>query len=266
MPSLYHLTALSVGARPIFADPAAQLAAIRRFVAQLGPRILWFAWPDTHAHFIIAATPAEIGRIRRDFDALARSLGPDALQPCHAKPIVEQGHLENCWSYVVANRERHGLPGDPLADPGTGLVDVIRARRLPGFSASTWKAHLPRRTLRWLLERLGASERVLVPATDAAIRDLGAAALARAGAAAVGWPLLEGKNPEVVAARAAVFRVGSSAGIARSELVHALGIRRETSYRLEKRPDDGLDEVLRRRVSYELVIAQHTGPRRPARE
>jgi hypothetical protein len=89
-----HLTALSEGNRPCFLAEGALLAALRRIVLQLGARILWLGASDTHLHLVIECAPEEIGRIRRDLDALLRALGPDAFQPCRAKPIVDQPSRE----------------------------------------------------------------------------------------------------------------------------------------------------------------------------
>ena len=45
---LYHISVLSQGARTVFVERADRLRALRRVVAYLGSRTLWFSLVDTH--------------------------------------------------------------------------------------------------------------------------------------------------------------------------------------------------------------------------
>jgi hypothetical protein len=234
--------------------PGALLGAQRLIARLFGARTLWWGVSDTHAHYVVEATPVEVGRVRRDFDFVLAGLGDDEFQPSRARPIVEQGHLEACWNYVVANREKHGQPGDPVLDPGSGLVDVLGARQLPGFSRNTWQKHLPRRDVRWLLDRLGVRHDVLRPPSDAEIRTLGAGFLVAAAAAAIGWPSLDRNVREMVAARTAVMQMGLKALISRSELVAALEIARPASYAMQRGDAEELVDVVRRQIAFRLGI------------
>jgi hypothetical protein len=139
---------------------------------------------------------------------------------------------------------------------------VIGARRIPGFSTSTWRRHLPRRDVRWLLERVGVPYAAAIPAEDAEIRERGAVALVRSAAAAICWPALHSNSPDVVAARVAVMRIGSKAEISRAELVHALGVGRASSYRIAAGNAGDLEQVVRRRIAYERVVGAQRVARR----
>ena len=250
---LYHVTVLSEGAQTVFVEPADRLRAVRRLAEFLDRRCLWMCLADTHFHTVVEALPEKIGFLRRDLRAVLRTLAGAAFQAAHAKPITEQRHLEACWRYVVSNRERHGVAGG-IADDGSGLADVLGARRLAGFDITRWAAHLPRRTVGDLARDLGLLAGIVQPATSEEIRALGAIHLARVAAGAVGWPDLRGLADAQAAGRGAAMRLGLECGLDRMDLAFALGVGRQATYVLEARHDAELEEVVRRRVMFDAKI------------
>jgi len=249
--SLWHWMVRTADGLPIFVDRAMRLRAIRHLARYLGARTLWFGFSDNHVHFVIEADPGKIRRIGRDLVGILRRLSARTFQPPFAQPIENQRHLLNCWPYVVANLDRHGVPGNALLDDGSGLADVIGARILPGFDPTTWAKFLPRRGIADKLVELKLPANAGDTAPIELVRELGAVALARAAAACVGWVDLTSDAPLVVHARAAVVDLGFSAGVARAEIGHALAQTRSSLWRLNRRPVTALRETILRRISFE---------------
>jgi hypothetical protein len=252
--NLAHLTVNTEGSLPGFPTEEDRLAVVRRFVEYADGAALWFSAADTHFHSVLEVEPARRGIVARDVRFLLSPLVRTPILAPHLKPIEGRGHLENTFPYVHGNRERHGLPGNPFADPGCSIADLVGARRLPGFDATRWKRYLPRLDLRVLLARVGLFEPV--PATDEAVRSAGAAVLVGAAAAMIGVPVLAGKSRDVVAARVAVVRVGLAAGIPRSELAWALGVRRQGIPERMHRSAPELEDMLRLRLGFDVVLAK----------
>jgi hypothetical protein len=244
--TLYHLSVLSEGGRTIFTRPGSLLRAVRRIALHLGSRNLWFSVADTHLHAVVEATPDEVGVLRRDIKCTLDGLGLEDFQPPRTRPILDQRHLENCWPYVVGNRQKHGIVGAGFKDVGARILD--------GFDRTKWKAHLPRRSLGDQLQALGVPATASAPASQERVAALGSAAVVRAAAATIGWPDLTGRTPSVVAARGAALRVGCAAGIPRRELAEALGVGRHTARRMTVRKADAFDAALLIRISYDDAL------------
>ncbi len=248
---LFHITVLAEGARTVFPTQPERLGAVRRLAKHFGKRSLWFCVSDTHVHELIEAQAEEVPYILRNLQFVLDALSDVRFDRPKAKPVREQGHLENCWKYVVSNREKHGLDSG-LLDPGAGFVDVIGARVLPGFERERWKLHLPRWKIGDLLGRLGLPPDASRLATPEEVRAHGAIRLARSAAAAVGFPDLAKNIPPVVAARSAAIQLGLEAGLARADLAHAVQVVRQTTYGLGAAPAEVLD-ALKRRITLETT-------------
>ncbi|MBA2319851.1 MAG: hypothetical protein H0V89_01740 [Deltaproteobacteria bacterium] len=248
---LFHVTALAEGARTVFPTLPERLGAVRRLARHFGKRSLWFCLSDTHLHELIEAREEELPFILRDLKFVLDGLSDVQFDRPKVKPVREQSHLENCWKYVVSNREKHGLDSG-LLDPGAGFVDVVGARVLPGFDRDRWKVHLPRWKTADLLGRLRLPLDATRPATPDEVRAHGSFRLARSAAAAVGFPDLSLNIPHAVAARSAAIQLGLEAGLARADLAHAVQVVRQTTYGLGAAPAEVLD-ALKRRITLETT-------------
>jgi hypothetical protein len=255
---LVHASVLSEGSRPIFPDLETRLAATRRIARHFGPFLLWFCLADTHWHGLIEIQPGRAGFVARDFALVLQALGTGPFQAPHLKPVESRAHLVSCFRYILGNREHHGLGGDSLADPGSCAPDLVGARRLAGFDPEAWRPHLPRLQPRELYEKAGLA--LAPPASDEAVRALGAARLVEAAAAAIGRTALVGNTPDVVAARVAVVKVGSATGYPNTELAWALSVRRQGIPERRHLEAPALEDALRRRITFDAFLAA-----RPAR-
>jgi hypothetical protein len=250
---LLHITAVAEGARPVFRDRRVVLATARRLSLYFGARTLWFCVVDSHVHDIVEGTEAESGRIRRDVAAMLAAVTGKPFDLVRAKPIVEQSHLLNCWPYVVDNAQRHGVR-QPVQE-GSGLADVLGARRLPGFDRGCWQRHLPRVTVADLLAKLELPAGVAYPARAEDLRGRGAVLIAMAAAAVAGVPDLSGRSAQVVAARAAAVEVCGLAGVGTPETAHALGVSRQAVWRLGSRGSDGAEAILQR-IGFDAALSR----------
>jgi hypothetical protein len=262
---LMHLTVRSDGSQAILGEVDARLEAVRRVTAHLGCSTLFFSVADTHWHSLNAVPVDRLGVVRRDLEAVFRHLDQGSFERPHFKPVENIGHLLSCFNYVLGNREKHDLPGDPHADPGSCAPDLLGARILPGFDPQAWRAHLPRFEPRDLFSRVGL--RPVEQASNDVIRERGAVRLVEAAAAAVARPALRGNTPEVVAARVAVVRIGLNAGFAPSELAYALEVRRQGIPERRHLEAPELEVVVRKRVSFDLQLEgrKRAEPRRGSR-
>ena len=111
---------------------------------------------------------------------------------------------------------------------------------------------------------IGAAFLSAVPPRSAAqepplVRSLGACRLRDAATAALAvGPQLAGRTAGVVLARAAACRIAQASGIARAEIVHALGLPVRTAQRLVHYPvEDSLLDAVRRRLALEELAAHH---------
>ncbi|MES2643098.1 MAG: hypothetical protein V4850_26685 [Myxococcota bacterium] len=193
----YQVIVRLADGRPIAPSVPAR-RALARVVRTLGRTagLLVFRLPDSHLHVVLLCSRERAGRFAHDLEvALRRRLClPARFAPAHLVEIRDQPHLENVVDYVLRNQEHHGATADPLHD-ASNLPELLGLRVGGGWLVGAVREAVPRLRRRRLLEILGAP--ALTPVWDPAFA-------VDAAAAAVGHPSLAGKDPEVVAARAAV--------------------------------------------------------------
>jgi len=258
--NLWQLRWSTEGRLAFFPDEARRRAAVRALVRVAGPRLLLFALVDDHVHAVIESQGSGRSEARSIRMALL-PLSASPIDPPWLGRVEDRGHLRSLVRYDLGQPDHHGLALHPALWTGSCFPDLVGARRLPGF-ANRLAEQLPRLTRAELFRWVHLPDVAIEPATDAGVRVAGAARLVGAATAvlAVG-PALAGRAADAVSARAAVCRLAEASGIARAEVVHALGVPLRTAQRLAHHPvDDALLDAVRRRLSLEDLAARTPRP------
>lgn len=239
----WHLTFVTRGRRTLFSDPDALTRAVR-VLARVGEgRVLTFCIVDDHAHVVLnAASRPSAGYAGSGLSRALMAAGAPQLEPTHVREVDGRAHLESLVAYLARQPAKHGLPEHPATYVGSAAVDLLGARRLPGFDARLLGAALPRLDVAALVARVCGVPRI-GPAPDEQIARLSPAALWTAALAAGGVAAFD-RDPHAVALRAA------GATFARGP--HDLPVRTFQRSRA-RRADPRLVDAIRRRVAVEAV-------------
>ena len=252
----WHLSFPADGRVALLPDEPLRRQALHRLAAVVRDRALLFCLVDDHVHLVARGERAEGGRLARAALLSLRTLAP-RLEPAHIRPVDGRSHLLHLVRYCLLQPQHHGLAGHPALYTGSCFLDLVGARRLPGLRLPLSEA-LPRLRGRELLAIVGLTEERLLPIDDELLRGLGLTRLVEAAAAtlAVG-PVLAGKQPAVVAARAAVIALSTART---TELAWALGISTESVRQHRARPvEPKLLRAVRMRLAVEQRVAEAAG-------
>jgi hypothetical protein len=256
----WHLTFASEERHPLFPGVASQRAAIQR-ATDVAPEIFLFCFVDDHAHFVVMADAARVGRIAAGLLLALRPLAAVEVLPAHVRPVRTRSHLE--WlahNYILAQPSKHGLVGPAALHEGSCFLDLVEARVLPGMGPKFAKRliqAMPRYRMRRAYEAVGLDPEPLKPAPNDLIRHLGMARVADAGAVAVAAaPGLAGNGAQEVLARRAATKVALAAGIAPAECRFAFEVTRSAIHRWASEPvDERVVTAIRIRLALEVRVA-----------
>jgi hypothetical protein len=249
----FHLTFVTVGRHPMFADEASRRAALHALGRVLAQKVVLFALVDDHLHVVLYVSPAEVGHLAR---AILLALGPLAavpVHPAHVAAVEDQEHLTSLVRYLLEQSVSHGLDEHPALASGSCYAELVGARVVPGLELQVERAFLDRRVPD-TAPFVGLPSTPLEPSGPSVVRHLGAFRLAAAAAFAAAAPSnLEGRSAECVAARRVVACLGDQASIDSRELAAALGVDPDTVRRLQTR---AADPVLARATCVRLALEQ----------
>jgi hypothetical protein len=233
--SLWQFRWSSEGRGTFFPSERERRRAVRALARVGGPGLLIFSLVDDHIHVVVEVEKSV--RLRARGICLALFSEPAfPVGEFWMRPVDGRSHLFNTVRYYLRQTGHHRIAVHPALWTGSCFPDLVGARRLPGFSKRLGE-YLPRMSRMELLEAAGLGGVDLKPADDGVIRHIGACRLAEATSASLALdPKLEGREADVVLARAAVCRLANGAGLARSEVVHALGIPLRSAQRLAHFP------------------------------
>ncbi len=192
--------------------------------------LLSFSVADTHLHLENTCGAREAAELARRIElSLGRRLSiAVGFSPAYLEPIRDQKHLQNLFTYILKQDQRHGLDLDPYRE-ASNLPDLLGMRLLGGYTTTLVRQLLPRINRKKLLEYLHVPAlqpgeeplELVVPAAEAT--------MARVG--------LDGRTRELVDVRRAVVQVVGSR-MAPSELAQMMGVDRRTITRLRAQPAD----------------------------
>jgi hypothetical protein len=169
-----------------------------------------FGAADNHLHTEVLVDRSDAGRFAHALMCSLRwSLDISVeFAPVRYKALADQGHKRSTFHYALGQRNHHGVQSDPFMD-ASSLPELLGMRLLPTDSIALVREHFPRLQRRELLRHLGLDD--LHPADDEQLRRLVEQErfdlLRDAAAGAVAAPALEGRQPQVAAARAALVQV-----------------------------------------------------------
>jgi REP element-mobilizing transposase RayT len=255
----WHLTLAAEGRQAFFPEEDERRLAVRTLARVAASRLVLFAVVDEHVHLVVTAGEDEVGRLARATLLALRQVSSLPIDPARARPVRDRPHLESLVDYVLGQPGHHGIPVHPALWTGSCFPDLVGARVLPGFRDRLGDV-LPRLPRQAVFRAAGLPPAIdLPPAGDDLVRSLGACRLRDAATAALAvGPQLAGRTTGVVLARAAACRIAQASGIARAEIVHALGLPLRTAQRLVHYPvEDSLLDAVRRRLALEELAARH---------
>ena len=193
----FHLVFRANDSRVVAPDKAAQ-RALATTTHRIGEAFGLYAFRAAGDHFHVAALcdRARAGQLAQALgSALTQVLDlPAGFAPTYLKPMLDQAHVEEVFSYVHRNAEKHGVGNDPTHE-ASSLPSLLGLRIVPQGYIPRVRSLLPRVHRGQLLGLLG------VTALEPCVRvDL----LADAAAGAVGLPALDRTAPSNRARAAAV--------------------------------------------------------------
>lgn len=257
---LWHLTFACGRRHPLFADEERRRAAIRRLADLMGAELVLFSLVDDHLHVVLRCSRTVAGVRARALIGAWRALGATSIEHRDTRPVENRAHMLRLVSYFVKQVQHHGLVGAQAALwTGSCFLDLVGARAigaldLPGRLVSI----LPRYDLREAYACVGMDTMELRPLGRDRVRELGAARIAVASAAAhcVG-PQLRGRLPAVVSARRTAVGIGAWAGFPAGEMAWALGI---TPRGVRKLLAQGAPENVVRATHLRLALEERLAP------
>lgn len=223
----WHVTH-ALSDRRVLASSPGELRVIARTVIEAGgDALLAFRGSDNHVHSVFAGDRAAAGRFGRHVaTALHHRLRPPVpFEPTDFRPIRTQGHLVNCFDYVLGNAEHHGAAHDRLFE-ASNLPDLLGLRSLGAATRARVRAMLPRVDRARLLGLLGV---------DTLAPSFAPEHLVAAACAATAIATLNSRSPDAMAARVAALHAGAP-HLSVQELVALLGIPARTARRLRAEP------------------------------
>jgi len=252
---IVHVSIAARGRAVIAPDEADRRRVVRGLAHRHGERLLLFSLVDDHLHAVLAALRARLAV--RGLRETLRATGATPLEPAFVRPVETRRHLEWLVRYLLTQPSKHGLGVPDALWTGSSFLDLVGARRLPGFDPGLLRKHLPRLRLRDVFEAVGLEPRPLRPGSDEALERLGPRALIDlATAVHAAPPDLRGRSAEVVAARALAVRVARRTGVPVTTLARLLDRTPRGIRQLAERPV-GPREVraLRTRLALEERVA-----------
>lgn len=258
---LYHVTIAVKGRFQAFLDEAGLRRAARTVARIAGERLLAWALPGNHCHFILTGTRPEVGCLVRDLRLAFRGLGVVLVDP-HYREIGDSTDLEYVVGYQLRQARKHQSCARPALFSGCCFVDLVGARILDGWDAGRLFAYLPHYTPERHLHHVGAVG-LPRPLGDAELRAVGAVKIGEAAAAALAgpWPLAGNSSVEVAARRAAAA-LCESVGISRRDVAYALGVTSQGVGKLVGAPrNPRLESAVRVRLGLEplaMVVPKET--------
>jgi hypothetical protein len=146
------------------------------------------------------------------------------------REIRDQAHLDNAFSYIVAQASHHGIDADPWLE-ATAIPDLLGLRVIGSYLRPRVRALLPRIRRADLLAKLEIEELEVGGTLDD---------LADAAAATIAAPTLLGRTPAIIGARRAAIALARGHGADTAQIGQLLGISARAVRWLERaaaRPD-----------------------------
>lgn len=216
MPIAFHTMHALVDRRVIFPSSDQRVGGYRRALA-VGARfgLGWFHLGSDHIHAVVFCAKEEVAWWAHDVEC-AWTLGaglPVGFGRYHAKPVVDQGHLETLLGYVLRQESHHGVALDPF-HLGSNGPDLCGGRLRARKARDEHARELVRRMVpRWGPARI---DRLLLGGPRQRLSDLGAAPAGLVGVRLEERLLLAGKS---ALGRTTVLKGGPPARAARQALV-----------------------------------------------
>ena len=230
----------------VLAPSVAARRSLAHTLARLAEAFPVLAWRvvDTHLHVLGRFSEAQVAELARRLRlALARAHPGVPLLLSLCKPVHDQWHLAEAFTYVLRQDARHGVASDPLQE-GSSVLDVLGLRVLAPSLPARVREHLPRLTRAELLIHLG------VQALEEAVR---LEHLSAATCAAFALESLGGNGAESVAARVAA--VHAAAAASPSAVAEALGVSRNTVWKLAAHaPSPRAERAIRLQMSLRAAV------------
>lgn len=257
----FHVNFRLADARVIAPTTSSQRAAARAVLSAARPyELLGFRVADTHLHLLAVGGRSELTElVRRVKIALHQQLSLKVpFGQAHYEAVHSQGHLERAFWYVLRQDQHHGFQHDPLQE-ASNLPDLLGLRLLGLWTTVPARRHLPRVDRGRLLACLGRETLEPEPTRDLSL-------LPEAAAAAIGRDALLGREPDVVAARAAAVHLALELGSA-VDCADRLGISARTVRRLHERAPEprmvravALQVALRQGVEHRVGVDGELSP------
>jgi hypothetical protein len=254
MPLEHHVFSAS-GKLPPFNTERRVLLAVRNLLRLGGDAVALFCVVPSHVHVLLDAEQPGLvaGSLLRSF----RAAGAESFTPAHCTPVENKGHL--LWlarDYLVTQPERHDLPGHPALWPGSCFLDLVGARRVPGFTLALLRI-LPSYKVRTAHDALHLPHEPLRPCSLPALRDAGPHRIMAAAGAAVALPMPLGRGRLETQARQTAAALCDQAEFSTRSIAQALGVQVASARRLvRKGAPPRLCQAVRKRIQLEnWVIA-----------
>jgi hypothetical protein len=232
---VWHLTLSSPTRTVLFPDEAAARRAVRCILRVARDQVVLFCIVDDHAHIILFCAVPRLRAVRGALVQAVSRLSGQRLAS-HVTPVETRAHLNRLVVYTLRQFEHHGLDLHPAVATGCCYLDLAGARCLVPLTERL-RELLPRSSVRDLHAIVGLPPERVLPASDDALRRVGAHRLVLAAAAAhAADPALADCSAPVVAARRATVHLSEEIGLPRSELVRALGLSRQRISQLAREP------------------------------
>jgi len=257
--ALYHVTFAARRRAVLFPTEAHQRAAVRCLARTVGDKLALFNAMDEHGHTTVEEEEKKLARLEAKLKAALSAVSAEPIVVTWEERVEDPKHARSLVRYDVTQTVHHETGVHPALQSGSCAHELLGTRWVPGFALRTELVGRPSEAT--ILGHLGLSQRPLVPVTDEQVRELGACRLRAAVTAALAvGPRLDGRSAPVVLARRVTAQMAVAAGIARSEIAHALEVHPNSLWHMLLRPVP-VDVVVavRMRLALEQAVAAATG-------
>jgi hypothetical protein len=250
MTPLAHHICLRLKNDQVIAPTPEQRRILARVVLTKGKsdNLLAFSLADTHLHLLSACMLGPSRELARRIElSLHFRLGLKiGFAPAHAKPVRDNWHNHNTFSYIMGQDLRHELKCDPFRE-ASNLPDLLGLRPLGAYTARNVRQMLTRIKRRDLIEHFGVESLELTAKPTGPV-------LLQAGLMAAALPELKGRLG--METRRAIAEVASP-HMQIQEIATHLGVSRQTVRNLGKKPaDPSLVRAVKLQTS---LILKHRG-------
>jgi len=142
----WHITIASENRMPLFPSEARRRQAVRAVVRVGSDCLVLFCIVDDHVHVLVVCAEERVGRVRAGLFSSLKPLTEAPLALPHAKPVRNRDHLQWLVQYFLTQPDHHGLCEELALYSGSCYLDLVGARRLPGWETRLFRAHRRRQS------------------------------------------------------------------------------------------------------------------------